>query len=360
MASVNAAPRTPVLPKVLRDIALVYGLTIISAIAVNWIVRAAPIGPWVGPQVEQFFWLDNVSWQLFALWWIILIAVSDFWPFNGIRSGMTRGIAVITSGWVLGWVTAKAVYLTALGTAWLFPIIGTIYFFLAFFSFTGENWIVANMSPRRKFGVLFILIAGLTYAITSSSIRWVPPWWFPFLQMGTSTGLRPYLTRDMKQSGKSVAQMCILWLVILACTSISNLRGIWAFSVSPISPFWSSGTYTSDNVCLLFFMVGCSINFGLPVLTQNWPFRYVAMPWGGVLGCAFYIALGAAITVCLSKMVGTVFTSMNEALSFGYMVVNWSIGLLLTSGLGFNRPYLWAGQKSAGTWEGNDELVTKA
>ena len=56
-----------------------------------------------------------------------MIAVSDFWPFNGIRSGMTRGIAVIASGWVLGWVTAKAVYLTGLGAAWLFPIIGIIF-----------------------------------------------------------------------------------------------------------------------------------------------------------------------------------------------------------------------------------------
>lgn len=360
MASVDATPRVPVLPRVLRDIILVYGLTIISAIAVNWIVRMAPIGPWVGPQIEQFFWLDNIAWQLFALWWIILSAVSDFWPFAGIQSATKRGIAVIASGWVLGWVTAKAVYLSGLGAGWLFPIIGTIYFFLAFFSFTGENWIVAAMPPRRKFGVLLILIAGLTYAITSSSMRWVPAWWFPFLQIGVSTGLLPYLTRDMKQPGKSVAQMCILWLVILACTAVSNQLGVWAFSTSPISPFWTSGTYTADNVWLLFFMVGCSINFGLPVLTQNWPFKYIAMPWGGALGCVFYIALGAAIAVGLSRMVGTVFTSMNEALSFAYMGVNWSIGLCLVFGLGFNRPYLWAGQKSAGTWEGNDELVTKA
>jgi len=309
---------------------------VLSAIAVNWIVRTAPIGPWAGPQIEQFFWLDNIAWQLFALWWIILSAVSDFWPFAGIQSATKRGIAVIASGWILGWVTAKAVYLSCLGAGWLFPIIGTIYFFLAFF------------------GVLLILIAGLTYAITSSSMRWVPAWWFPFLQIGVSTGLLPYLTRDMKQPGKSVAQMCILWLVILACTAISNQLGVWAFSTSPISPFWTSGTYTADNVWLLFFMVGCSINFGLPVLTQNWPFKYIAMPWGGVLGCVFYIALGAAIAVGLSRMVGTVFTSMNEALSFAYMGVNWSIGLCLVFGLGFNRPYLWAGQKSAGTWEGNE------
>ena len=93
MASVNATPRVPVLPKVLRDIVLVYGLTVLSAIAVNWIVRTAPIGPWAGPQIEQFFWLDNIAWQLFALWWIILSAVSDFWPFAGIQSATKRGIA---------------------------------------------------------------------------------------------------------------------------------------------------------------------------------------------------------------------------------------------------------------------------
>lgn len=122
--------------------------------------------------------------------------------------------------------------LTSLGASWLFPIIWTTYFFLAFFSFTGANWIVAGMTPHRKFGVLPVLIAGLTYAITSSAIRWIP-----------------------------------------ACTWLANILGVWTFGASPVSPFWSSGTYTADNVWLLFFMVGCSINFGLPVLTQNWPFR---------------------------------------------------------------------------------------
>jgi hypothetical protein len=351
MESINAAPSAPALPRAIRDIIIVYGLTIISATAVNWVVRTVPIGPWVGPQVEQFFWLDSVSWQLFALWWIILIAVSDFWPFSSMRPGFARGVSVIASGWVLGWLSAKIVFWSGLGASWLFPIIGTIYFFLAFFSFTGENWIVAGMTPHRKFGVLLVLIAGLTYVITSSAIRWIPAWWFPFLQIGTSTGLLPYLTRGMKQPGKSVAQMCILSLAILACTWLANLLGVWTFRASPVSPFWSSGTYTADNVWLLLFMVGCSINFGLPVLTQNWPFRYVRMPWGGVLGCVFYISLSAAIAVAMSRMVGTVFTGMSEALSFAYMGVNWSIGLCLIFGLGFNRPYLWAGQRTAGTWE---------
>jgi hypothetical protein len=352
MASVNAPLRKPALPEALRNIVVVYGLTILSALLVNWVVRAVPIGPWTHAQIDQFFWLDNVAWQLFALWWIILIAVSDFYPFSGIRSGTIRGISVIASGWILGWLTAKAVYASGLGAGWLFPIIGNIYFFLAFFSFTGENWVVSGMPPRRKFAILLVLIAGLSYVVGSSSIRWIPAWWFPFVQIGTSTGLLSYLTRGMKQPGKSVAQMCILALVVLACTWVSSFLGIWSFTPSPVSPFWNSGTYTSDNVWLLFFMVGCSINFGLPVLTQNWPFRYVRMPLGGVLACIFYIGLGAVITVGFTQLVGVVFSSMNEALSFAYMGVNWSIGLCLVFGLGSSRPYLWAGQETAGTWEG--------
>ena len=42
---------------------------------------------------------------------------------------------------------------------------------------------------------------------------------------------------------------------------------------------------------------------------------------------------------------------MNEALSFAYMGVNWSMRLFLILGLGSERPYLWAGQKTAGVWE---------
>jgi urea transporter len=76
------------------------------------------------------------------------------------------------------------------------------------------------------------------------------------------------------------------------------------------------------------------------------------MPWGGLLASAFYIFLGAGITLVLTQLVGVVFSSMNEALSFGYMGVNWSIGLCLVFGLGSTRPYLWAGQETAGSWEG--------
>ncbi|KQP19281.1 hypothetical protein [Pseudorhodoferax sp. Leaf265] len=124
--------------------------------------------------------------------------MSDFWPFSGMRPGMARGVRVIASGWALGWLTAKAVFWTGLGPSWLFPIIGTIYFFIAFFNFTGQNWIFGEVPPHRQFGVLLVLIAGLTYVINSSEIRWIPAWWVPLVKLGLSTALFPYLTRGMK------------------------------------------------------------------------------------------------------------------------------------------------------------------
>lgn len=321
MTPCKRPPAAPtVIPAVVRNLIIVYGLTVPSAIVVNAIVRAAPIGPWVGPQIEEFSWQDNVAWQLFALWWIILMAVSDFWPFNRVQPGMARGLTVIATGWAFGWITAKAVFWTGLGAGWLFPIVGTIDFSSRSSRFTGENWIVAGMALHRKLGLLLVLIAGLTYVINSSAIRWTPAWWFPFVQLGLSTALFPFLTRGMKQPGKSLAQMCILALVVLACTSLSSLLGIWSFITSPVSPFWSSGTYSADNLWLLFFMAGCSINCGLPV------------------------------TMAMARMVGSVFSSMNEALCFAYMGVNRTIGLILVFGLGSERPYLWAGQRAGGSW----------
>jgi hypothetical protein len=75
-----------------------------------------------------------------------------------------------------------------------------------------------------------------------------------------------------------------------------------------------------------------SINFGLPVLMQN-------------------CHSDTCAAVAISRVVSSAFTNMSEALSFAYMGVNWSIGLCLIFGLGFSRSYLWAGQRTAGSWE---------
>src|SRR5690242_12706319 len=72
------------LPSSLKGLGLIYGLAIASCFLVNMTVRSAPIGPWTGEQVGEMYWLDNVTWQLLALWWVLLSVVSGGYPFHRI------------------------------------------------------------------------------------------------------------------------------------------------------------------------------------------------------------------------------------------------------------------------------------
>ena len=53
-------------------------------------------------------------------------------------------------------------------------------------------------------------------------------------------------------------------------------------------------------------------------------------------------------------MVGPVFADMNEALTYAYMGTHWSFVIALLFGFGLERPYLWVGQKTPGSWEDVD------
>lgn len=337
--------------KAFRNIFIIYSLTILSCYIINLIVLRWPIGPWVGTQIQDNFWLDNVTWQVLSLWWAILFVVSDGFPFNTINNTTNRQVITLASSWVLGLFSAKAIYWFGLGANWIFPIVGNIFFLLAFFSFAGENWIVATLNPSRKFFVLLVLILGLTYIICSTSMRWVPAWWFPFLEVGSATTLLPYLTRGMEQPGKAVTQMAVLFSIVLFCISTSSALGFWDIKHAGVSAFWHMGYFTSNNQWLLFFMVGCGINYGLPILTQNWPFRLIKMPYGGIIACLFYVSLSIVIASLMVKLIGSLFPNMNYALTYAYMGVNWSITIPLIFGLGTSKSYLWNGQVTPGSWD---------
>lgn len=60
------------------------------------------------------------------------------------------------------------------------------------------------------------------------------------------------------------------------------------------------------------------------------------------------------VTACLASLVGSVFSDMNEALTYAYMGTHWSFVVALLFGFGLDRPYLWAGQKTPGSWEDVD------
>ena len=67
-----------------------------------------------------------------------------------------------------------------------------------------------------------------------------------------------------------------------------------------------------------------------------------------MISCRF---LDVLVTMGLLRLVGSVFSSKEELLTYAYMGVNWSLVLPLVFGLGFARPYLWVGQRTAGSWD---------
>lgn len=346
--AVEVAPGRPAAS--LKGMLLIYGLSALSCFLLNLVVRAAPIGDWTGAKIDEMYWLDNVTWQLLALWWALLSIVSGNWPFQAIENATVRGVVTIAAAWALGWLSAKAIYWTGLGADWVFPIIGCIYFFIAFFSFACENWIVAGMKPGRQFFTLFVLIAFLTYAITNSAIRWIPAWWFPFIEMGTASGLLAYLTRGMKQPAKGFTQIAILFLVVMVTLWASTHLDLWGPALPGVGSFWALGSYAGPY-WLLWFMVACSVSYGFLIQLYNWPFSTIPMPWGGILACLFCAGAAAVTTSAMFAMVGSVFVDANEALTYGYMGVHWSFLIALLFGFGLDRPYLWRGQKTPGTWD---------
>ena len=334
---------TPFRPKpFLTGFALIYGMTIISCFLVNEIVKASPIGPWRGEDIAASYWLDNVSWQIFAAWWACLFFCCGFFPFDRLQNRLTRGAAVTVVSWILGWVSAKLIFVIGPGAAGIFPLVGTTWFLLALICFAGGNWPVAQLARGRQFLLILLMITGATYLITHSSIVWVPAWWFPFLLVGLGTTTLTFLTRGMTKASTAVAIILILFAAVALCVNIAATLGIWDFQSAPISQFWSMGHFTDDQFWLLWFFTATSVHYAMPVITMNYPFTRIPMPWGGLLACAVWIMASIGVAMLLARMIGTVFADINEALTYAYMGVNWSLVIPLIFGVGFEESYEWA------------------
>jgi hypothetical protein len=324
---------------------IIYGLTLITNFIVNQWLKAAPIGP------DKLYWFDNICWMLLSLYWCFLFAAVGNWPFSRIAGKVISGIVAIIVCWILGYFTYAGIYAFGITIDGVFPIIGSLYALTVFFCYTGENWPWASFSPGRQLFLIIVTMAGLSYLICRTAIVWIPAWWFPFAQFLLGAGLMGYLFRGMKQPVKSIAAWCLLWILVWVEIYFSKLLGIWDPKAAGIGAFWQIGSY--NDTWLLFFFVHCSFIYGILVPARNWPFRFVRMPWGGILACAFCTALSAGITVLLLKMVDAgIIADIKSAQTYGYMGVCWSFMIpLFFPALGHFKPYLWAGQKTQGTWE---------
>ncbi len=330
---------------------VIYGLTIITNFILNAWMKAAPIGPWTGAEILKWYWFDNVCYMLLSLWWCFLFVAVGMWPFSKIQNAFSRGLVATIVCWVLGWFSYKSIYWLGLDAGWVFPIIGSLFFALVFLSYTGENWLVAGFAAPRQFGIVLFISVAVTWLLTMSGFRWIPPWWFTFCQMGLATGLFAYLFRKMRQPSKGISMWLLMFLAVGAWIIVSAKMGIWDFKLADVSPFWKIGSYDETKVWLLLFFASCSFIWGVLVPLHNWPFTKIPMPWGGIIASAFTAVLIIILTLVIKGLIGPVFADMNSALTYAYMGVAWSFMITLFFGIGFEKPYLWVGQKTPGTWE---------
>ncbi len=328
--------------KTTKHFILIYGLTIVSCLVLNEFVKEFPIGPWRGEEIAANYWLDNVTWQIFAAWWACLFFCCGFFPFHRISSPLTRGVALVVASWALGWITGKLIYWAGPGAAGVFPLVGTTWFILALVCFAGGSWPVEKLSAGRQFLIVLLITAGATYLVTNSALVWIPPWWFPFLLLGLGTTTLTYLTRDLSKPTTGVTIILILFACVAVMTYISEALGVWDGSISPISAFWTMGHFTDDQMWLLWFFTATSVHYAMPTITQNYPFTRIPMPWGGLIACAFWLMVSISVALILRELIGIVFMDMNEALTYAYMGVNWSLVLPLVFGIGFEKEYEWA------------------
>ena len=247
----------------IRGWVIIYGLTIVTNFILNAWMKAMPIGPWTGEDIQAWYWFDNVCYMLCSLWWCFFFVAVGNWPFSKIEDGFKRGLVATVACWVIGWFSYKAIYWIGLDAGWAFPIIGSAFFLLVLFSYTCENWFMGGFSPPRQFGLLLLLIIAFTWLLTNTAVRWVPPWWFPFCQMGLATGLFAYLFRKMNQPMKGIFMWLLMFALVGLWLFISKLIGIWDVKNAGVSAFWNIGLY--DNNWLLLFFAACSFVYGVLV-----------------------------------------------------------------------------------------------
>ena len=92
----------------------------------------------------------------------------------------------------------------------------------------------------------------------------------------------------------------------------------------------------------------------LPAIAPRRAQVLAPQPWGGILASAFTAVITVILTLMIKALIGPVFSDMNSALTYAYMGVAWSFMITLFFGIGFEKPYLWVGQKTPGTWEDVD------
>jgi hypothetical protein len=120
---------------------------------------------------------------------------------------------------------------------WSFPIVATLWWWIAATSFIGEDAHLAHMDPARRAALNVVIWIAGTWLVARTFV-WIPPFWFGFIQTLLVTGGFAYLLRHVRQPTKSL----YAWAILVALTGlaivVSSALGTWDASAK-VGP-WAS------------------------------------------------------------------------------------------------------------------------
>ena len=168
------------------------------------------------------------------------VGLAEFGPLRDWTATKTRGAVVmaISAAAAFGFWALFSDYLGYDLATWSFPVIGTLWFFIAATSFIGEDALLGGLAPgRRTLLNAVIWVAGTV--IVLATIVWIPPFWFGAIQTLLVTGGFAYLLRGVAQPAKSIYSWALLGLLTAIVIVVSEKLGAWDFGAD-VGP-WAIG-----------------------------------------------------------------------------------------------------------------------
>ena len=330
---------------------------------IPWIVGVfvAAAASYAGMRWLNSSGLDTLAPPLASIWTSTVgaaiatsLALAGFGPFAKIPSPTARAVVITVfslGSAFLSWQVLHAWFGIDMATL-AFPIIATLWFWIAVTSFVGEEAHAAHLTPGRRTLLNAVVWVGLTIVVVQT-ITWIPPFWFPLAQTLLVTGGFGYLLRGIRQPVKSLFAWAILAVLTATVIGASAALGLW--TSAPPTGAWTVGAPTAS--WSIFFAVWCGTNFGVLAMLQCWPFSRIRQPFGTGLAMVCVIAWSAAIAALLTVVFDNLFAqhevALLEAQVYGWHLVFWSLSFPLVWGVG-SAPYRWIGQRTAGVWEDAD------
>ncbi|ATW23765.1 hypothetical protein [Candidatus Formimonas warabiya] len=287
---------------------------------------------------------------------VSILALAGNWPFQKIESRWLKGILLILLAKVitaLFWITLVCVFKVNI-VVWAFPIISNAWLILAATSFVGGDAHMKHIPELRRMFLNLLIAVGGTIALLRTIVIF-PSFWFAMLQPIIVTGGLAYYFRRVKQPTFSLLSWALLLGLMWVFVSVASWFG--HFNIEHNAPqFWTWNLGAGSAEFGLFFALACGLNFAVFACTQCWPFCRIKQPWGTTVAFFSVLAWCFLITcalIPLFKMIVPGDASLWQAQLMAWHTVFWGFAWVYCFGVGQGQ-YVWAGQKTPGTWDDVD------